>query len=305
MGVPERFVRTRFAPSLTGWLHPGHVLHLLFVWGAARRFGAKVVCRMEDHDRTRWRPEYEPAILEDLAWLGFVPDEGLCFGEAQHPSPYRQSDCDAAYEMRLAELAERGLVYGCACSRRAIAERTGYAGGELRYDGHCAERGLPLEGHTVRLRLPSAEVEFEDVRMGARRQTPVRQCGDFALRDRFGQWSYHFACVCDDVRQDVDLVVRGEDLLCATGRQILLFRLFGRVPPAWLHHLLLRDTGGKKLSKRQRSEGIGALRESGVSPEGVFGMALHAAGMIGEARPVSMEEALSCASGEAGDRTRV
>ncbi|MCF7864578.1 MAG: hypothetical protein K9L89_07305, partial [Kiritimatiellales bacterium] len=111
---------TRFAPSLTGYLHLGHVLHMLHVWGIARAKGGQVVARIEDHDLSRRRPEYERAILADMEWLGFSPDLGISATAAPVPSPYRQSDCTAHYEAALAELAAKGLVYGCECSRKDI-----------------------------------------------------------------------------------------------------------------------------------------------------------------------------------------
>ncbi len=256
--------RTRFAPSLTGYLHLGHVLHMGWVWGEARARGGEVVCRMEDHDLSRSRPEYEPAILADMEWLGFVPDLGISAGHAPHPSPYRQSDCGAFYGEALDFLAEKGLVYGCECSRKQIQARQAWAGGELRYDGACAKKNLPLVGNTVRFRLPPGAVEFRDLEMGDRIQSPESQCGDFSLRDRDGQWTYQFCCVCDDIRHGINLVVRGADILASTGRQIRLFQALEHAPPDYLHHALLTDSKGRKLSKRQRSESIAALREAGI-----------------------------------------
>jgi len=261
--------RTRFAPSLTGYLHLGHVLHMARVWGEARARGGEVVCRMEDHDLSRNRPEYEPAILKDMVWLGFVPDLGISAGNAPHPSPYRQSDCGGHYEEALRFLAEKGLVYGCECSRRQIQGRQ--AGGELRYDGACAQKNLPLAGNTVRFRVPPGEVAFLDLELGEQLQSPERQCGDFSLRDRTGQWTYQFCCVCDDIRHGINLVVRGEDILASTARQIQLFQALEHTPPDYLHHALLCDSEGRKLSKRQRSESMAALREAGASAEGILG----------------------------------
>ena len=263
-------MRTRFAPSLTGYLHLGHALHMKIVWEVAREKGGVVVCRMEDHDRSRWRAEYEPAILEDMDWLGFVPDEGLHLNHSPHPSPYRQSDCGGIYTSFLEKLKEAGKVYGCSCSRKEIAERTGGTGGELRYDGHCAERNLPLEGNTVRFRVPSEEVVFKDLRVGRQAQLPASQCGDFSLRDRHGQWTYQFCCVCDDIRQHINLVVRGEDLLESTGRQILLFRALKAPLPDYLHHELLLDQEQQKLSKRQQAQSLTAWRKAGISVEEIW-----------------------------------
>lgn len=284
---------TRFAPSLTGYLHLGHVLHMLHVWGIARAKGGQVVARIEDHDLSRRRPEYEPAILADMEWLGFSPDRGISAADAAVPSAYRQSDCAGHYEAALAGLAAKGLVYGCECSRKEISAVQPEGLDELCYAGTCAEKNLPLEGNTVRFRVPEGEVAFKDLALGECRQIPRQQCGDFSLRDRSGQWTYQFCCVCDDIRQGIDLVVRGEDILSSTGRQIQLFEAFGQAPPHYFHHGLLHDAAGLKLSKRQRSESITQLREAGVSAAEVMGRAAFAAGRIAEPRSLDVQEALS------------
>src|SRR5687767_10050318 len=121
---------TRFAPAPTGFLHIGHVVNAVHVWGA-RRSGGRVLLRIEDHDRTRSRAEYERAILDDLEWLGFVADEG----------PIRQSDRHAIYEGALDRLRSLGLVYACECSRSEIAAAH-EPGQERRYPGTCARKGL-------------------------------------------------------------------------------------------------------------------------------------------------------------------
>jgi len=279
---------TRFAPSLTGYLHLGHVLHMLYVWGIARAKEAQVLLRFEDHDRERARPEYETAILENMIWLGFVPDIGtIC-----SPSEYRQSDCSHHYEATLKTLEARGLVYGCECSRKEILARQSDGEGELCYSGTCSEKGLPLESNTVRFRVSSGAVAFNDLALGACHQVPMGQCGDFSLRDRTGQWTYQFCCVCDDIRHGVSLVIRGEDILSSTGRQIQLFQALEATPPAYHHHPLLCDSHGEKLSKRQRSESITQLREAGAIPEEIIGRALHAAGLSPSPRPTPLDTAL-------------
>lgn len=278
---------TRFAPSLTGYLHRGHVYHMIYVWGMARRNNSKVLARIEDHDLARNRPEYEPAILADMDWLGFVPDIGISASDAPHPSSYRQSDSAERYREALQHLEGKGLVYGCECSRKDIQNRQESGDGEPCYPGTCSRKNLPLEGNTVRFRIPEGPVAFGDLKLGDQRQSPAVQCGDFSLRDRHGQWTYQFCCVCDDIAQDVNLVVRGEDLLSSTGRQILLFQAMEHKPPQYLHHDLLCDEQGRKLSKRQRSQSITQLRENGASPDEVIGRAAFAGKLIPEYRPLS------------------
>ncbi|HSR87990.1 MAG TPA: glutamate--tRNA ligase family protein [Pontiella sp.] len=307
---------SRFAPSLTGYLHLGHVLHMLYVWGIARAKGGRVISRIEDHDLSRRRPEYESAILETMAWLGFVPDEGIMpaaqwirsFGgttsvsssgrgmarpATEERSDYRQSDCDDQYERMLQRLNAHGLVYGCECTRKQIIDEQSDEAAELCYTGTCSDKGLPLVGNTVRFRVPADEVAFEDLRLGACRQIPRQQCGDFSLRDRQGQWTYQFACVCDDIRHGVDWVIRGEDILASTARQILLFQALDAPVPTYFHHPLICDESGEKLSKRQRSESISQLRDAGIPAEEIIGRAVFAAGFMRVPAPLSLDDALT------------
>jgi len=286
-------ITTRFAPSLTGYLHLGHVLHMVYVWGIACAKGGRVVARIEDHDQSRSRPEYEPAILSDMQWMGFIPDLGISAMDAPTPSPYRQSDCARHYKEALRILAGKGLVYGCECSRKEISASQSVGQGELCYTGTCAEKNLPFSGNTVRFRVPDGEVAFNDLAMGERRQTPSAQCGDFSLRDRTGQWTYQFCCVCDDIRHGINLVVRGEDILSSTGRQIQLFQALDSPAPAYFHHPLDCDAHGEKLSKRQRSESITQLRESGISANEILGRAAFAGGLAPDPSPLSVQEAIS------------
>lgn len=273
---------TRFAPSPTGYLHLGHVANAAWVWGAARARGGQVVLRIEDHDRTRCRPEYEAALLDDLDWLGLAPDIAPTASFRAGPSDFRQSDCGAHYEAALARLHAVGLAYVCACSRKDIAEWVpDVVNEEMRYPGTCRGRGLaPTPGRGWRIRMEPGIEEFEDLRLGRRRQDPDAQCGDLLARDRLGQWTYQFAVVVDDIRHGIDLVVRGEDLLESTGRQIRLARLLGRhEPPAFLHHPLIRKPGGEKLSKASRDTGIRELRVAGMAPKEVLEEAARASGL--------------------------
>lgn len=274
--LPARPV-TRFAPSPTGELHLGHVAHALWVWGVARHTGGTVLLRMEDHDRGRSRREYEGRILADLEWLGLEPD-ATCLASirAEIPSPWRQSDNQAAYEAALGRLRSATLVYGCTCSRAQIARSVdmGQAAGgvEIPYPGSCRNRGLApgTGGAGIRAVLPADAVPFEDLRLGVQRQVPATQCGDLLLRDAAGNWTYQYAVTVDDLRHGVTLVVRGEDLLDSTGRQLLLASLLGRpTAPAVLHHPLLVNEAGRKLSKKDAALSLRALREGGATPAAV------------------------------------
>lgn len=284
---------TRFAPSPTGYLHLGHVANAIFVWGIARALGGRVLLRLEDHDRGRCRAEYEAALLEDLDWLGLEPDIGLREELAAGPSTYRQSDCDGIYRSALERLAAAHVVYACACSRKEIAAEAGdLLGGESRYPGRCRSLGHSQgTGCGLRVVIESGVERFDDALLGAQAQDPARQCGDLLLRDRLGGWTYQFAVTVDDLRHGVDLVIRGEDLLPSTGRQIRLARMLGRAEPAvYLHHPLIRKSSGEKLSKAKGDAGIRELRAAGERPPAVLGRAAYLTGLIAEPRGVTTGE---------------
>lgn len=268
---------TRFAPAPTGWLHLGHVLNALYVWRVAEALGGRVLLRIEDHDRTRCRPEFERGILDDVEWLGFRADVYPAECYRRGPCDGRQSDRDAVYRAAVDMLRERGLVYACDCSRREIAASAanGAAQPELRYTGRCRDRALPLEdGVGWRVRMDPGAEAFDDARLGRQVQDPASQCGDVLIRDRHGNWTYQFAVVVDDWTQRVDLVIRGADLLDSTGRQIRLARLLGRETPAvFLHHALVMKSPTQKLSKSDRDSGIRDLRARGWTPDDVLNAA--------------------------------
>jgi glutamyl-tRNA synthetase/glutamyl-Q tRNA(Asp) synthetase len=258
-------------------MHLGHVVNAIYVWGLARRRGAHVLLRIEDHDRIRCRPEFERALLEDLDWLGFAADAG-------RTPVLRQSDSPEVYQQALDALRRRHHVYACACSRRAI-------GGE-RYPGGCRQLGLAeTPGRGIRLQLGPEREVFEDGLLGRVAQTPADQCGDLLLRDRDGHWTYQFAVAVDDWRQGVTLVIRGEDLVSSTGRQIALARMLGRAaPPEFIHHPLIVKPDGDKLSKSSGDTGVRELRAAGLSPAEVIGRAASAVGLIGRYRPLDQSE---------------
>lgn len=255
---------TRFAPAPTGYLHLGHVVNALHVWGYAHQRGGRVLMRIEDHDGQRSRREYEDAILEDLEWLGFRAAGGMS----------RQSERGQFYEAALQRLRDQGLVYACECSRKEIAASS-HAGAELRYPGTCAEKKLAERpGLALRVRLPRSEERFDDLLRGPQRQVPSEQCGDLLVRDRHGYWTYQFAVTVDDLEQGITHVIRGVDLLASTGRQIQLARMLGRsTTPVFMHHGLVMKSTGQKVSKSDGDTGIRELRARGTSPDEVLAAA--------------------------------
>lgn len=276
---------TRFAPSPTGHLHLGHLVNAIWVWDHARRAGGRVLLRIEDHDRERSRREFEASILDDLEWLGLVPDHPPLEAFRAGRCDFRQSDHPERYERAAAVLAGRGLVYGCDCSRAAIERRSEAAGSppaaELRYDGHCRDRGLgAAAGVGLRVKLEAGVERFVDGRLGPQAQDPLAQCGDLLVRDRLGHWTYQFAVTVDDMAEEVTDVIRGEDLLSSTGRQIRLARLLGRPHPArFVHHPLVAGPDGQKLSKARGDTGLRELRAAGLTPADVLARARAVSGL--------------------------
>jgi len=257
-------VLTRFAPAPTGHLHLGHVVNALHVWGAAHDRDGRVLLRIEDHDRQRSRLEYEAAILEDLAWLGFVHDGPVV----------RQSERDAIYRKALQPLIDRELVYGCTCTRNEIQS-------EL-YRNTCREKEIALtDGVGWRVRMDPGVEKFFDEFLGPQEQDPSLQCGDLLVRDRLGNWTYQFVVTVDDHLQKITDVIRGEDLLASAGRQIRLARLLGRsTPPHFWHHPLVMKSPTQKLSKSDGDTGIRDLRAAGWTKEAVLEKARTLSGKI-------------------------
>jgi glutamyl/glutaminyl-tRNA synthetase len=236
-----------------------------------------VLLRIEDHDRLRSRPEFEAALLEDLDWLGFTPDAGLL-------PLLRQSEEPWVYEHALDSLRATTNVYACDCSRKDI--------GSDPYSGRCRTRGLEAgRGRGTRVQLASGSETFEDALLGPLTQVPAEQCGDLLVRDRDGQWTYQFAVTVDDLRHDVSLVIRGADLVSSTGRQILLARMMGRrIAPVFLHHPLIHDPRGEKLSKSAGDTGVRELRSRGLTAPEVIAIAASRVGLVDSGKSIRASE---------------
>jgi len=276
--------RTRFAPAPTGYLHLGHVANAIHVWGSPAAAGGSVLLRIEDHDRARSRPAYDSALLEDLAWLGFVADEG----------PVRQSDDDGPYLAALERLRAQGLVYGCDCTRGTFsdwARERGRAWHGPGCPGACRTRSVG--GPVLRVALGGGSERWMDDLVGPCADE-VAAGGDVPIRDRDGQWTYGFSVAVDDLRQGVDLVVRGRDLLHATAAQIRLGRILGRDTRAmFAHHPLVRRPDGRKLSKADGDTSVRDLRAAGRSAAGLIGEAAAAVGLIEAPRPIDAHDVTS------------
>lgn len=298
MAEPAAPVVGRFAPSPSGRMHLGNVLCALVAWLSVRSRGGRMVLRMEDLDPARCRPEYARLLLEDLVWLGLDWDEGPPppgggFSPAQPHGPYLQSQCAPLYARALEALERRGLVYPCYCTRAQLhAASAPHAGdGTPVYPGTCrgldGARRAALEAAgrrpALRLQVPDAGdqagyIAFDDGHMGPQRQCLAQACGDFLLRRSDGVFAYQLAVVVDDGRMGVTEVVRGRDLLASTPRQIYLQRLLGLAAPAYRHIPLLTAPDGRRLSKRERSLDMGALRARFTAPQ-LVGRLACAAGL--------------------------
>jgi glutamyl-Q tRNA(Asp) synthetase len=269
----------RFAPSPNGALHLGHAYSALINDRIAAEINGRVLLRIEDLDRTRCKPQFEGAIIEDLTWLG------LRFPA----SPRRQSEHANDYAAALSRLNEQGLVYPCFCSRAEIARAS---------NGQRDPDGAPLYSGTCRALSPAeardrlARGDKAAFRLDMRRAVdagPARLCwtefgegaipaqhpaapevwGDIVLRGRDLAASYHLAVVADDALQGVTDVVRGRDLLAATAVHRLLQAVLGLAEPRYRHHRLVLDQTGEKLSKSRQSWSLAELRATGLAPEGV------------------------------------
>jgi len=287
---------TRFAPAPTGALHLGHVVNAIYVWGLARAVGGDVILRIEDHDRQRARRDLERALLDDLDWLGFAADIHPTREYREPNCSSRQSERYAIYRAAITPLVSAGLVYGCRCTRATLGHgRASAPAGdslvvaERRYPGTCRDLGIPVaEGVGWRLRVAPGVERFVDVLAGPQEQDPSEQCGDLLLRDRLGNWTYQCVAAIDDAAQGITFVVRGEDLLASTGRQIRLARAIGRAAPAvFVHHPLVMKSATQKLSKSDGDTGIADLRAAGWTAGAVIGRAAALAGLSRTAEPIA------------------
>ena len=268
-------LKTRFAPSPTGLIHFGNVRTALFNVLLARKEGGAFLLRIEDTDAERSREEYIQALMEDLHWLGLDWQEGEQAGGAA--APYRQSQRTAMYEKYMGELASIDRVYPCFCSavELEVSRKVQAASGKPpRYSGKCAHlksdeiakkkaEGLP---HTLRFRMPKSEaLTFDDVVRGAQK-FPSEDIGDFIIRRSDGSFAFFFVNAIDDALMGVTHVLRGEDHLTNTPRQIALLQALSMTAPIYGHISLIVDAHGAPLSKRGGSLSVQELREMGYFP---------------------------------------
>jgi glutamyl-tRNA synthetase len=273
--LPSLPYRGRLAPSPTGFLHLGHARTFWVAQERARSAGGALVFRSEDLDRQRCKPEFVDAMFEDLRWFGFQWQEGP---DLDGPyAPYVQSQRMRFYRAAFEKLKSAGRVYPCRCSRQDVlrALAAPHAGeDEPIYPGTCrpaagtAPAPTGPEKCNWRFRVPDGRtVSFTDSRSGPQAFTAGTDFGDFVVWRHDDVPSYQLSVVVDDAAMGITEVVRGEDLLASTARQLLLYEALGLAAPAFYHCELVTDAHGARLAKRSDAFSLRAARAQGFSPE--------------------------------------
>ena len=266
--------RGRLAPSPTGYLHLGHARTFLIAAERARQAHGTLILRNEDLDPDRCRPESAAAMLEDLRWLGIEWQEGPDCGGPH--APYAQSQRRDFYLALWKQLRDRGLIYPCTCSRKDLAQSAtapNDSDDEPIYPGKCRVRTDARDfknpaGVNWRFRAPDGEeITFVDQHLGPQKYVTGHDFGGFVIWRRDDVPAYQLAVIADVHAMQITEVVRGEDLLKSTARQLLLYRALELEPPQFYHCDLVRDESGVRLAKRHDALSIRKLRENGMSAE--------------------------------------
>ena len=278
-------VRTRFAPSPTGVLHLGSVRTALFCWLYARHCGGRFVLRIEDTDRERSTPENVEAITDGMAWLGLDADEG----------PFFQTDRFDRYQAVIDDWLEAGKAYRCYCTKEELNELRAAQmerGEKARYDGRCQERTHPREGVSpvIRFRNPSGgEVVVNDLVRG-RVLFQNAELDDLIIARSDGTPTYNFSVIVDDYDMKISHVIRGDDHLNNTPRQMNLLAALGATPPVYAHLPMILGPDGAKLSKRHGAVDIREYRELGYLPEALLNYLVRLGWSHGDKEVFSIEE---------------
>lgn len=285
---------TRLAPSPTGALHLGNARTFLVNWAMARRRGWRIVLRMEDIDTPRTKLGADRMALDDLTWLGLDWDAG---------PTYQLADL-SPYEAALDQLRQRGLIYPCRCTRKeielALSAPHGSDEHETRYPGTCRpaddangtlKQSLTQEDDRPaawRVRGADEAIVFDDLLCGRRSVNIQQSVGDFVVSAKTGLPAYQLAVVVDDARQQVTHVVRGDDLLNSTARQIWLYRLLDLgAPPTYCHLALVLGEDGRRLAKRHGDTRVQTYREQGVAATRLIGLLAFWCGVIDNLEPMA------------------
>jgi glutamyl-tRNA synthetase len=277
-------VRTRFAPSPTGYLHVGGARTALFSWLFARKHGGAFVLRIEDTDLERSTAESVNAILEGMTWLGLEYDEG----------PFYQTKRFDRYYQVIDQLLEQGLAYRCNCPKERLdelRERAMKVKAKPRYDGHCRHREVsPDEPHVVRFRNPDeGVVAWNDLVQG-----PIAisntELDDLIIRRTDGSPTYNLTVVVDDLDMEITHVVRGDDHVNNTPRQINIIRALGKQPPQFAHVPMILGDDGSRLSKRHGAVSVIQYRDAGYLPEALINYLVRLGWSHGDQEIFSLDE---------------
>jgi glutamyl-tRNA synthetase len=277
--------RGRLAPSPTGAQHVGNARTYLIAWLAARAAGGRVILRLEDIDSPRIKPGAAEQALDDLRWLGLDWDEG----------PIVQTERLPLYEAALRQLQERELVYPCTCTRSDVERAASAPHAEHEgavYPGTCAGRrsadaaGLGSCPFAWRFRASHLPSRFEDRYRGSTQIEHALAGGDFVVWKTAGTPAYQLAVVVDDAAQGITEVIRGDDLIPSTPRQLLLYEALGLQAPSFVHVPLVVGPDGRRLAKRHGDTRLAALGAAGVKPEDVLGLLAWSCGWQPQPEPV-------------------
>ncbi|HEX4588738.1 MAG TPA: tRNA glutamyl-Q(34) synthetase GluQRS [Gemmataceae bacterium] len=279
---------TRLAPSPTGAQHLGNARSYLITWLLARQAGGRIVLRIEDIDSPRVKPGAAEQALEDLRWLGLDWDVG----------PIVQTERIVLYQAALDRLKAMELVYPCTCTRSDVEQAASAPhadGAEVVYPGTCSGRSAgdaaELVGRSFAWRFRVCEVPaYDDLFRGQVALNREEIGGDFVVWKSQGGPAYQLAVVVDDADNGVNVVVRGDDLVSSTPRQLLLFQAFGLTPPRFAHVPLVVGPDGRRLAKRHGDTRLTALRSAGVRSEQVIGLMAWSCGWQPEPTPVTVNE---------------
>lgn len=282
-------VRTRFAPSPTGLLHVGGARTALFCWLFARRHGGTFVLRIEDTDRERSTQASIDAILDGLRWLGLDADEG----------PWFQADRLAVYQEHVERLLRRGRAYRCWCSREeldAMRDAQRARGEKPRYDGRCRQRSSPPPTDVdpvIRFRNPDeGTVVFDDLVRGTV-AFDNRELDDLVIARANGMPTYNFGVVVDDLDMDITHVIRGDDHVMNTPRQLNIIAALDAAPPRYAHVPMILGEDGQRLSKRHGAVGVMQFRDDGYLPEALLNQLVRLGWSHGDQEIFSREEMIA------------
>ncbi len=281
----------RLAPSPTGAQHVGNARSYLIAWLSIRARGGKIFLRIEDIDSPRIKKGATDLIYEDLRWLGLDWDE----------EPQVQSSHSEIYTKALKELKHRDLVYPCTCTRSDVEQAASAPHLEHEgpvYPGTCAARTArdaeSLDrSFSWRFRVPLGSRQFWDGFQGQQVLNPAEMGGDFVIWKNDNTPAYQLAVVVDDARMGITEVVRGDDLIPSTPRQLMVYRAFDWISPAFYHVPLVIGTDGRRLAKRHGDTRLASLRNAGVLPEALIGLLAWSCGWINSPREISASELVS------------